>query len=275
MRILITGSTGQLGRELRKVLCENDLLTPTHNEIDIRDVQIIPKIIELKPEIIIHTAAYTDVDGCEENQDLAWEVNSIGTRNVATAAEELKAKLFYISTDYIFDGRKSEPYIETDKPNPLNVYGKTKLSGENLVKDICSRFSIIRTSWLYSNSGKNFVNAILHLAKVKEEIKVVNDQIGSPTYAKDLAYVIKRLISSENYGIYHASGEGECSWYDFAQQIVKFSSFGTEIIPIKTCEISRAARRPYYSVLSNARLRKVSIFMPLWEDALKEFTLET
>ncbi len=180
-----------------------------------------------------------------------------------------------MSTDYVFDGRKREPYIETDAPNPLNVYGKTKLSGEDLVKDICSRFFVIRTSWLYGNSEKNFVNTILDLAKVKEEIKVVNDQIGCPTYARDLAECINKLIPIDDYGIYHASGEGDCSWYDFAQQIVKFSSFGTEIIPIKTCEISRAAQRPSYSVLSNARLRKVSIIMPLWEDALKEFTLET
>lgn len=271
MRILITGSTGQLGRELIKVLNEEELITPTHEKIDIRDPSIIKTIIELEPEIIIHTAAYTDVDGCEINSQLAWETNSNGTKYMAKAAAEVQATLFYISTDYVFDGTKKEAYLESDRPNPLNIYGKSKLSGENFVQEICPKFFIIRTSWLYSNSGKNFVNTILDLAKVKKEIKVVNDQIGSPTSAKDLAYIIKRLISSESYGIYHASGEGECSWYDFARQIIKIAGYDTKVIPISTSEIARPANRPHYSALGNSKLRDLSIAMRTWEVALSEF----
>lgn len=275
MKILITGASGQLGRELRKVLNEDELLTPTRNELDIRDPKIIPKIIDLKPETLIHTAAYTDVDGCEENQELAWDVNSLGTESVATAAEEIKAKLLYISTDYVFDGKKKEPYLETDRPNPLNVYGKTKLSGENLVKDICSRFLIIRTSWLYSNSGKNFVNTILDLAKLKDELRIVNDQVGSPSYAKDLASVIKEIISNDEYGVYHASGEGDCSWFDFAVQIVRMSGDDIKVLPTTSAEIRRPATRPLYSVLSNSRLNKIGITIRSWQEALQDFLLDS
>ena len=271
MRILITGSTGQLGRELVKVLGEEELITPTRDKTDIRDPSIIKTIVELEPKIIIHTAAYTDVDGCEINIELAWETNSNGTKYMAKAAAELQATLFYISTDYVFDGTKKEAYLESDQPNPLNIYGKSKLSGENFVQDICPKFFIIRTSWLYSNSGKNFVNTILDLAKVKEEIKVVNDQIGSPTYAKDLANTVKRLMSNDDYGIYHASGEGECSWYDFAKQLLTLGGFDTKLIPISTREIARPAKRPSYSALKNLKLGKLGIIMPSWEQALETF----
>lgn len=275
MRILITGSTGQLGQELRKILNEDELLTPTHNQIDIRDPKILPKIIGLKPDIIIHTAAYTDVDGCEVNNELAWNVNSLGTRNVATAAEELKAKLFYISTDYIFDGKKKDAYVENDEPNPLNVYGKSKLMGENFIRDITSRYCIVRTSWLYGKKGNNFVHTILEQVKVKEELRVVHDQIGSPTYTKDLGQVIKKLIPIEANGIYHASGEGQCSWYDFTLEILRLIGTDKKVVPITSNEISRLAIRPPYSALRNLCLREIGIFMPPWQEALRDFFLET
>jgi dTDP-4-dehydrorhamnose reductase len=271
VRVLITGASGQLGRELVKALADEELITPTHEEIDIRDPSIIGKIVKLEPRIIIHTAAYTDVDACEINKELAWETNSNGTKHIAEAAAELRATLLYISTDYVFDGTKREPYLESDRPNPLNVYGKSKLSGENFVQEICPKFLIVRTSWLYSNSGKNFVNTILRLAKAKKEIRVVNDQIGSPTYAKDLAYIIKRLISTDGYGIYHAGGEGECSWYDFAKQVVALANFDTKVIAISTTEIARPAKRPTYSALTNFKLGSLGITMPSWEKALEAF----
>jgi dTDP-4-dehydrorhamnose reductase len=271
VRVLITGSSGQLGRELMKALADEELITPTHEKIDIRDASIIGKIVKLEPRIIIHAAGYTDVDECEINKDLAWETNSNGTKHMAKAAAELQATLLYISTDYVFDGTKKEPYLESDRPNPLNIYGKSKLSGENFVQKICPKFFIIRTSWLYSNSGKNFVNTILELAKVKKEIKVVNDQIGSPTYANDLANAIKRFMSIGSYGIYHASGEGECSWYDFALEIIKIAGYDAKVIPICTSDIARPANRPHYSALRNSKLADLSITMRPWKDALLEF----
>jgi len=270
MSILITGSTGQLGQELKRVLQDYDLITPTHQDLDINDKDIIQRIIKLKPKIIIHTAAYTDVDGCERNQELAWNVNCIGTKNIAIAAEELNSKLFYISTDYVFDGKKNEAYLESDQPNPVNVYGKSKLSGETLVRDICTKFFIIRTSWLYSKTGRNFVNTILELARVKDELRVVNDQIGSPTYAMDLANVVKRLLPIEKYGIYHASGEGECSWYEFANEILRLSRTQVKVEPITSDEISRPAKRPHYSVLNNYCLRQIGITMRHWQECLKD-----
>ncbi len=271
MRILITGSTGQLGRELINVLDEEDLVTPARQKVDIRDPKAIDTIVKLEPKIIVHTAAYTDVDGCEINEELAWETNSNGTKHMAKAAAELQATLFYISTDYVFDGTKKEPYIESDRPNPLNIYGKSKLSGENFVQEISPKFFTIRTSWLYSKTGKNFVNTILDLAKVKDEIMVVDDQIGSPTYAKDLANTIKRLISNDDYGIYHASGEGECSWYDFASEIIKTAGFETKVVPICTSEMARPANRPHYSTLSNSKLRNLGIRMRPWKEAILEY----
>jgi len=274
MSILITGSTGQLGQELKKIL-DDELITPTHQQLDITDPNSINRIKELNPKIIIHTAAYTDVDGCEKHQALAWKVNSNGTRNISLAANELSSKLFYISTDYVFDGMKNEPYLEDDEPNPLNIYGKSKLSGENFVKDVCSRFFIIRTSWLYGKTGKNFINTVISLAKANEEIRVVNDQIGCPTYAKDLAYNIKKLIPYEAHGIYHASGEGECSWYDFALQIVRMNGIDIKVVPITSSEISRPAPRPPYSVLRNSRLGELGITMRPWQEALKEFLIES
>jgi len=271
MRILITGSTGQLGQELKRVLQDYDLITPTHQDLDINGKDILQKITELRPKIIIHTAGYTDVDGCETNDELAWDVNSSGTRNIAIAAEELKTKLFYISTDYVFDGLKKEAYLESDAPNPLNIYGKTKLSGENSVRDICSSFFIIRTSWLYSKTGKNFVNTIINLAKEQTQLRIVNDQVGSPTYATDLAYTIRKLIPYEDYGIYHASGEGKCSWYQFALEILRLSGNDIKVIPVTSDEIPRLARRPHYSVLKNLRLRELGITMRHWQEGLEDY----
>jgi len=274
MSILITGSTGQLGRELKKVLVDEELITPTHQDLDIRHFNVVQRIIELQPQIIIHTAAYTDVDGCEKNQELAWGVNSSGTRNIAIAAEELNAKLFYISTDYVFDGLKKEAYLETDVPNPVNIYGKSKLTGENFIQDICSKHFIIRTSSLYSKTGRNFVNTILELAKVKEELRVVDDQIGSPTYAMDLANVVKDLIPLENNGIYHASGEGECSWYEFAIEILRLRGIQIKVVPVTSDEISRPATRPNYSALKNSRLGEIGIAIRPWQYAIREFLFE-
>jgi len=214
------------------------------------------------------------VDGCEKNQALAWKVNSNGTRNISLAAEELNAKLFYISTDYVFDGLENEPYSESDEPNPLNVYGKTKLSGEDFIQDICSKHFIIRTSWLYSKTGRNFVNTILELAKVKEELRVVNDQIGSPTYAMDLANVVKELIPIEKYGTYHASGEGKCSWYEFAIEILRLRGIQIKVVPVTSDEIPRPATRPNYSVLRNSRLGDLGIAIRPWQYAIREFLFE-
>ena len=227
MRVLITGACGMLGRDLVETLSKEhelfgidvkdsgswilNLGSMEFSKADIINKEEIIKVIcDARPEVVIHTAAYTDVDGCEKNEDLAHRVNGTGTQNVALACQKCKAVIAYISTDFVFDGEKKEPYIESDRPNPLSVYGKSKLEGEKHISSLLDRYFIIRTSWLFGKHGRNFVNTILKLAQEKKELRVVNDQIGSPTYTKDLAYAIKRLITDHrspitDFGIYHIS----------------------------------------------------------------------
>jgi dTDP-4-dehydrorhamnose reductase len=225
------------------------------------------------PDMIIHCAALTNVDFCETNPEINYRVNALGTENVALAAQKVKASLVYISTDYVFDGEKGSPYIEYDLPRPLNHYGLAKLAGERIVQSLLDRYFIVRTSWLCNKEGKNFVNTILRLAKEKDEFRVVNDQIGTPTYAPDLAQCISKLIETDYYGIYHASNEGFCSWYDFAREILELAGFKkVRVIPITSEEYGGPTKRPKYSVLDNFCLRERGIFqMRDYRIALKEF----
>ncbi len=284
--ILITGASGMLGRDLVEVLSKEhevvglDVKGSRFIVCDITDREkTIEVICDAKPEIVIHTAAYTDVDGCEKNPDLAYRVNGIGTQNVALACKECKAVMAYISTDFVFDGKKGKPYLESDKPNPLSIYGKSKLEGEKYISSLLDKYFIIRTSWLFGKHGKNFVDTILKLAKEKKELRVVNDQIGSPTYTKDLAQAISKLISNfqfpiSNYGIYHISNSGSCSWYEFAQKIIRTShiTHHTSLKPISSGELNRPAKRPKFSVLDNSRyIRIVGEPLRLWQKALREY----
>jgi len=280
MKILITGGRGQLGRDLEEVLLktgEHELACLGRGELDVTkpgDVQ--RAVLTSRPEVIIHAAANTNVDQCELDEDRAYLVNALGARNVAVAAAKAGAKLVYISTDYVFNGRAGRPYTEFDLPDPINVYGKSKLAGEKYVAGLSDKYFIVRTSWLYGRHGKNFVKTMLNLAKEKTEVSVVNDQVGSPTYTKDLACFLAELIQTELYGIYHASNSGFCSWFDFARAIFETVSLGqVKARPISTPELNRPAPRPAYSVLDNycIRLQGLPALRP-WEEALQEFLSE-
>jgi dTDP-4-dehydrorhamnose reductase len=275
-KILITGALGMLGKDLVSRLKEEYILTETDiGELDITKGDSVRKIVKENPDFIIHTAAYTDVDGCEKNKEKAYAVNGEGTKNCCLGARELDIPLVYISTDYIFDGKKKEPYVETDKPSPLSIYGKTKLQGEKYVERLLNKFYIIRTSWLYGKYGKNFVYSIL---KQNGRLRVVDEEIGAPTYTKDLAATISQLLtfnfqlSTAFYGIYHITNSDYTSWYGFAKEICNLAGKNVEIIPIKSGETGRIAERPKNSRLSNSLYKeRYGKSMRCWKEALKEF----
>ncbi|HDN94951.1 MAG TPA: dTDP-4-dehydrorhamnose reductase, partial [Nitrospirae bacterium] len=219
MKIALTGSDGMLGHDIQKVFTDVELINFTLHDFDITDLdRTLSAIKEARPDYLIHPAAYTDVDGCEKDPETAYQVNAIGAKNVATACEEIGCPVLYISTDYVFDGTKEEPYIESDAPNPLNEYGLSKLKGERFVSSLTDSFYIVRTSWLYGKNGRNFVEIISRLLPEKDEIRVVNDQTGSPTYTYDLALKLRELIG-KGYGTYHITNSSKCSWYEFALEI--------------------------------------------------------
>jgi len=297
MRILITGACGMLGSDLVEVLGEGQ-------ELHLLDIQEFPlslrsqfstltldithsektyrEISKINPDIVIHSAAYTDVDGSETNRDLAFEVNALGTRNIALACQRFDTEILYISTDFVFDGEKGEPYLEFDNPNPQSIYAKSKYWGELFVRFLLNRFYIVRTSWLFGKNGENFVTKILTLAKEKKEIEVVNDQIGSPTYTKDLAGAIGQLIGARKgdsrdraspYGTWHITNSGQCSWYELAAEILRDSD--VRVKPISSEELNRPAKRPKFSVLDNCVWR-LQGWQPLrdWREALKDYLKE-
>ena len=276
MKLLITGSKGQIGYYLQKALSDEhlELFLTDRNNMDITDYeQTNSTVATIKPDIIIHSAAYTSVDACETNPNEAYRVNALGTRNLAIACNNVNAKMLYISTDFVFDGTKESPYIEFDEPNPLNIYGKTKLAGEEFVKSLLNKFFIVRTSWLYGSHGNNFVKTIQNLAKQKGIIKVVDDQTGSPTFAEDLVEIILQLIKTDYYGIYHCSNDGQCSWYEFAKKIIEYAGLSEITIqPITSEELNRPAKRPNFSVLKNYMLELQSLNkVPHWMDSLESF----
>lgn len=287
MNILVTGADGQLGREIihilksgsaqigkiNKIYQSSKLLGANREILDITSLDNVRRVFdEFDPDIVINTAAFTHVDNCETNQDLASKVNALGAKNLAMVCEELGAKLIHLSTDYVFDGSSKTPYREYDLASPINVYGKTKYLGEVYVRDFCTKYFIIRTSWLYGYSGKNFVKTILRVATEKEHIDVVDDQLGSPTNAEDLAYHILKVALTNDYGIYHCTGNGSCSWFEFARKIIEFSKSNCTVNPIKTEKLKRPAKRPSYSLLDNLMLRcTVKDEMRRWEDALEVF----
>jgi dTDP-4-dehydrorhamnose reductase len=271
MRLVITGALGQLGRSLQQALKAHDLLLIDLPEHDVTQPDIIGTIEDFQPDLVIHAAAMTDVDGCEVNPDLAYKVNALGTQNMALACQRCDAPLLYVSTDYVFDGTKAEPYLEFDEPNPLGVYGRSKLAGELLVRDLLSRFYIVRTAWLYGRGGNNFVTKILELTEEREEVSVVTNEIGSPTYAPDLTEAIARLIEHPLYGIYHLVNEGSCSRYEFAQRILELA--GKSRFPLHPAEsYERATRVPANAALRNfCAATQLGITLRPWEEALRAF----
>ncbi|KAF0215236.1 MAG: dTDP-4-dehydrorhamnose [Geobacteraceae bacterium] len=269
--ILIVGAKGMLGRDLMEVL-SNDVRGVDIEEIDITSLESVRRVLlTLKPAVVINAAAYTDVDGCETKPELAMQVNGEGVAYLAMTAREIGAKLVHISTDYVFDGSKGSPCLEDDSPNPLSVYGQSKLAGE-LNARLASDHLIVRTQWLYGLHGKNFVETMLRLAGEKKELAVVIDQIGSPTWTVDLSSAIKALLSSDCRGIYHAANSGSCSWNEFSKAI--FAEAGVDVLvkPMTTDELGRPAPRPLYSVLDCGKLVQDTGFqMQPWREALKKY----
>jgi len=272
LKIALTGSDGMLGHDIQKVFKDVELINFTLNDFDITDLdKTLSAIREASPDYLIHPAAYTDVDGCEKDPETAHRVNAVGAKNVTTACEEIGCPVLYISTDYVFDGTKEEPYIESDEPNPLNEYGLSKLNGERFVSSLTDSFYIVRTSWLYGKNGKNFVETISRLLSEKDEITVINDQTGSPTFTYDLALKLRELIG-KGYGTYHITNSAECSWYEFALEIASLNKSDTKIIPITSEEFGQPARRPAYSVLANTMLKQSGIKgLRSWKEALREY----
>lgn len=274
--ILITGAQGQLGKALEKKLSDtHSVISLGKKDLDITNKEATEKIISLyKPHIIIHAAAFTAVDQCEIEFKKALEVNSLGAGNVAQAANNVNARMYYISSDYVFDGNKKTPYREGDTPNPQSIYGMSKWIGEKLVLKY-SNGTVIRTSWLYGHDGKNFVKTMLELARKNKEIKVVNDQVGSPTYVNDLTETIVQLFHKKN-GIYHVSNSESCTWYAFARTIFQEAGFNPNLVlPTTTAEYGANAPRPRYSVLGQYALLSENIKIPRsWNEALKEFIQE-
>ena len=274
MKILITGSNGMLGRDLVEVLKNHhELILTTSKTLDITDKQhTIDFILKNNPDIVINSAAYTDVDGCEENQDLAFSVNGEGVRNLALACLENDCPLVHISTDYVFNGKNDRPWVEDDEIGPISVYGKSKREGEEAILEILDKFYIIRTAWLYGINGRNFPRTMLELAENHSEITVVYDEVGTPTYTPDLAGAISELIETDYYGIYHLTNSGSCSWCEFARYIFEIADRDVNVIPVTASEFARPAPRPSYSVLENKNWIENG-FKPLrsYKEAIKEY----
>ena len=293
MKIIVTGCRGQLGTEILKQLREgrseigpipekllNATVLPVDlPELDISNYRMVDEFIRRnRPDVIINCAAYTNVDGCEVNHDAAFKANALGPRNLAQAAEKTGARLVHVSTDYVFSGRENGgiPQDEATIPGPISAYGSTKLMGEKYVEQFCHRHFIVRTAWLYSYYGKNFVKTIVNAGKKFGKLEVVNDQCGNPTNAVDLAYHILKLAVSHDYGIYHCTGNGICSWYDFACAIMQGAGLSCKVEPVTSAEYAAAnpasASRPAWSALENRMLRcTVGDEMRDWQDALKDF----
>lgn len=292
MRIIITGALGQLGRALQTALAARgatlgllDLPAliqpnpqsplPTTHACDILDRPTLHRIVaEFKPDLIIHPAAYTNVDGCARDPDLAYRVNALGTRNVALACQSADCPLVYISTNEVFDGqrRRDEPYLEFDPPNPINAYARSKLAGEQFTRDLLTRFYIVRTAWLYGRGGKNFVTKIIELANKNGRLRVVSDEIGSPTFADDLAQAIARLIETGAYGIYHLVNAGAASRYEFALKILELTGRAhIPVEPILSSEFQRASTPPLCTPLRNYVGAELGITLRPWQDALADY----
>ncbi|MBU1127991.1 MAG: dTDP-4-dehydrorhamnose reductase [Candidatus Omnitrophica bacterium] len=294
MKILVTGSSGMLGTDLCDVLADkHDVVgidiargkgqesrVKKFHEVDITELEAARKVIEAEqPDIIVHAAAWTDVDGCEREQDKAEKINVEGTRNIASVSELAGIPVVLVSTDYVFDGEKTAPYVESDLPGPLGVYGRTKLESEKIVMKSLTYYVIVRTSWLYGRYGRNFVDTIVTKGETGEKLEVVEDQTASPTYTKDLANALKRIIASgvaAGQEILHISNAGQCSWCEFAKKILALKNINTEVKGISSERCGRPAKRPGFSVLDNGRFNKLlGCQMRPWQEALAEYLGES
>jgi dTDP-4-dehydrorhamnose reductase len=274
-RVLVTGAKGMLGLDLTEALSRRyEVYGRDIDDFDItREKETLDAIAGIRPDMVIHAAAYTDVDGCESHVDLAHSVNGEGTKNVASACREFGSAMLYISTDYVFDGTKSGAYSEEDPTCPINTYGRSKLEGEHWVRALVDHFVIVRTAWLFGRGGNNFVKIILRLAREREALSVVNDQVGSPTYAVDLSRAISVIAEKGCRGIYHITNGGTCSWYEYAREILAMSDLGSvPVHPISSDQLNRAAKRPHNSVLGRGKFeRETGYRMRPWSEALGDY----
>lgn len=278
MKLLVTGAAGQLGQDVIKVLKErgHKVFGVDIEDMDITNYSAVENVFtRIKPEGVIHCAAYTQVDLAEDNPELCKRINVEGTKNISIFCKKFDSKLIYISTDYVFSGEGEEPFRPEQETAPLNIYGLTKFQGEEMVKLYVETYFIVRISWVFGKHGKNFVKTMLQLGKEKKEVNAVEDQIGSPTYTADLANLLSDMIETEKYGVYHASNEGFCSWYEFAREIFKQKNLDVKVNPVKSSEFPAKAKRPHNSRLNKEKLTMNGFqTLPRWQSALSEFLNE-
>lgn len=275
MKVAVLGASGLLGKELMREWSGDEVVGLTSRDVDIRHAPQVRSTVEtLRPAWVVLAAAYTNVDGCESQPDLAFSVNRDGAAHVAEAVKAAGAKLLFLSSDYVFDGKKTSPYETGDARNPQSVYGRSKAEAELRLLEVLPQVCIARTSWLFGTGGKCFPDTILKLAASRPALDVVNDQRGCPTYAVDLARAIIHLCRSQATGIVHVANAGDCSWFEFAREIVKSAGLSTDVRPVSTQQMARPAPRPAYSVLSPASLQLWGITMPSWQDALQRYLVE-
>jgi len=277
VKILVTGALGMLGKDLLPLLsAKHEVLGKDIQDFDITDRRRVQdEIAACRPDVVIHAAAYTDVDGCETKRDLAFAVNGEGALHVALGCAQAGSRMIHLSTDYVFDGTSQIPYPEGFPAHPLNVYGESKLQGELYIQKVLENYLIIRTAWLYGKQGKNFVDTILRLSGQQDELRVVNDQRGSPTFTKDLSQALGRLVEEETQGVLHVTNSGSCTWFEFAQKILDLTFLSgrkARVIPISSTELGRPAQRPANSVLDCSRFEQITGFrMRNWEEGLREY----
>jgi dTDP-4-dehydrorhamnose reductase len=278
MKIVVTGFNGQLGYDVVKEGTSQgfDMVGTTSKDLNITDETKVTSLInDIRPDAIIHCAAYTAVDNAEDDREKCWDVNVNGTKYIAEAAKSVEAKFIYISTDYVYEGVGNEPYKESDEPNPSGYYGKTKYEGEKIVQSVMEEYFIVRISWVFGVNGNNFIKTMLRLAETRNELNVVGDQIGSPTYTSDLAKLLIEMAQSNKYGTYHASNEGFCSWAGFANEIFRLAEKQVKVNSITTEEYPTRAVRPKNSRMSKKKLKSAGFTpLPAWQDALSRYLKE-
>ena len=282
MKVLLIGANGQLGNDLLRVFqsAGDDVLPFIHTQLDVCSEERVSEVItQAKPDVVLNTAAFHKVEECEKKPALAFEVNGTAAMNLALACQRSGAVLVHFSTDYVFDGKKNAAYEETDLPAPLNVYGASKVLGEHLIACNTDRYFVIRTCGLYgiagsSGKGGNFVENMLKKATVRDAIRVVADQVLTPTYTMDLAEVTRSLIMTGAFGLYHLSSEGQCSWYEFTRSIFEYAGIAAQLTAVKTADFPSPVKRPSYSVLSKTKLRGLRLSVPSWQDALLRYLQE-
>ena len=275
MRVLLIGANGMLGKDIVQEWQDDELIPATSRDADIRNYEQVERLITAtRPEWIVLTAAYTDVDGSERDPEAAFAVNGKGTENVAGVAQKYGAKLLYVSTDYVFDGQGKRPYEPADPIAPINVYGESKARGEQAIQASLRDWCIVRTSWLFGASGSSFPEKILRAAETRPELSVVSDQVGSPTYTRDLGVAIHGLVHADARGFVNVTNSGTCSWFEFAQEILRQAGKNNPVKPIDTVQAARAAKRPAYSVLSPAALHTFGITVRHWREALPPYLAE-